>query len=429
MRHTALLLLLASALLSATADTYYDVTLSDRIPVSDQMLDAYGSVHVHVAGREFTVSVVDVSDTSASFAIYEGTTKVCGQYDPNCIVRLGEENQALAAATGFYITLNDKPSSLFMQVRVSFKIPGSACELILGNADETKAVNVLFVPDDFKKTDAELFTTTAKRAAEALLAVEPFKSNAAKFNFYVAGFALGKTFDFKKYWWDPAVDEATRSCRRTVTVAFSKYYFFDESAGSAAYAENIDYLAISQRGHVRLPSVPFWKSEEGTADPYFEGLGEKLFPHEFGHAFAKLADEYFFETQFAEYSANRESSYYDYGRLSNIGGIGCPKWCSGEVGGSEECKYWWNRLAECEGSGGYDCIKKVVAEKSDATDFVLSCDFGKGCESGTGCYAGGGYRYVSLFKPVAEGGCMMSGGSSFCPVCERELEHTLEQYG
>ncbi|PIT85102.1 hypothetical protein COU36_05175 [Candidatus Micrarchaeota archaeon CG10_big_fil_rev_8_21_14_0_10_59_7] len=427
----ALVLLLASSLLAVAAETeperYHEVTLSSAWPSSDDLFDAYKTVRVHVGGREFLVNVVDVSENSASFEIYEGTAKICGQYDPNCIVKLGEENQALATETGFYITLNDKPGTLFKQVRVSFKIPGSACERIMGDSDETKALNVVFVPDGFAKTDGGLFRSSAENAAEALLSVEPFKSNAARFNFYVADFALGKRFDFKRYWWDPAVDDTVRSCRRTITVAFSKYYFLGEAQGALAHADNSGFSAVSQRGRIRIPSELFWDEEVGI-DP-FKGLGEQTITHEFGHAFARLADEYFFESSFAEYAATGKNWYYDYGRLSNIGEIGCTGWCSGEAGGSDECRMWWSRLAACEGSGGYDCLNQVKGEKSNVIDFVLSCDFGKGCEEGTGCYAGAGYEYMSLFKPVPEEECIMSGGKSFCPVCTAVLEQKLREYG
>ncbi|PIT85101.1 hypothetical protein COU36_05170 [Candidatus Micrarchaeota archaeon CG10_big_fil_rev_8_21_14_0_10_59_7] len=429
-----LLLLLCFAALVYAGDEFSALTLDDATPAGVALISQNTGVWLQAGGREFHILAEDVPDYSVALEITGEGKLLCGNYDPNCAVGF-DENPRITAMTGAVVIFLGAKDGF---ASVLFALPETAsgvCGKFAGSADEEKALAILFVPDGFEKGDEMEFLETAENAAAAFRATEPFASAIRKFNFYAASFLTGQLFRC-------ATDDAacsgmlalTRNCRRTVTIVLSKTFEEEEIERTAEGGAKRSAVANTDAHVVIVPSAYFAPGRDVST----KREGERLLAHEFGHAFARLDDEYFARdiwilTSLTGGLANLPQLSGD---MPNTGGEGCTKWCSGESAASERCVEYWVKLVVCEKSKEKYCVGRVQGEfeksggADSVVDFVLGCDFGKDCLPGTRCLPGAHYVYLERFKPVADGMCVMSGNqNTFCLVCTAALEKMLERFG
>ena len=114
-----------------------------------------------------------------------------------------------------------------------------------------------------------------------------------------------------------------------------------------------------------------------------------VLPHEFGHTFGGLADEYVDEDISYEelHSTNTEPLQPNITTLVNFD----KKW------------------------------KDLVAADTPIPTPISAQNISK-----VGAYEGGGYRKKGIYRPVIR--CMMSSGGGFCPVCKRALNEMFKIY-
>ncbi|OIO27702.1 hypothetical protein COX86_02255 [Candidatus Micrarchaeota archaeon CG_4_10_14_0_2_um_filter_60_11] len=409
----ALLLLLAFSAFALAAEAtpaphwYERVSLSESHTSQQMLLLDIDGARLTVNGNEFLVDLVDRSPDSVALKITHDGEVLCSGLEPNCILKAGQENDALLAMTGVRISWTPSQYSDDMSngALILFELPGPACVQIYGSAAVETGLNLAFVSDGFEKGEEAEFKAAAVNAVRDLISVAPYSRHAAAVNAYYVPASFGKSYEFTDQGMPEGISNAVRECRQAVTVLLSKEFWKGETA-------------LASRGFARLPAPLYLKSRSDAL------TGRLVVAHEFAHAIAELDDETFNESRFA----SGEGATLVYAPNTDM--LGCGKWCSGANGGGKQCNTLWAAFSNCQGKGA-ECVAGVsAAYGADALAALLACNFGSDCVSGTGCYAGVGYVFITAFKPV-KSDCIMGDlySARFCPVCERALEEKLKEFG
>ena len=121
--------------------------------------------------------------------------------------------------------------------------------------------------------------------------------------------------------------------------------------------------------------------------------------HEFGHSFAGLADEYYYDDQFVEY-------YYP------------------------DCEPWEQNITTLYDfeSKWESQLPRTVAVPTPAPAEVIWAEDGNGYQSLVGVYEGAGYQSKGVYRPYPD--CRMKTNSpkAFCPVCQSAISRLIDFY-
>lgn len=250
---------------------------------------------------------------------------------------------------------------------------------IIKNGDPSDCIDIVILPEGYSKEDSALFVADANKACEILFHHNPFD-------------------DYKKFFNVIRVD--TFSIENGVSIPRKNIW------KNTVFKTNFDtfysdrYLTTShmKNMHSILECIPYEyiivlvNSEEyggGGIYNYYTltSARDKFFPqvlvHEFGHSFAGLGDEYFYENDInlGLYNENVEPWEPNLTTLSDFD------------------KKWKNM---------------IEADVPIPTPDSLSCK--------VGVYEGGGYVFKGVYRPVYND-CRMKNNVAkhFCPVCERAV--------
>ena len=126
---------------------------------------------------------------------------------------------------------------------------------------------------------------------------------------------------------------------------------------------------------------------------------EPVVVHEFGHSFAGLADEYYYDDQFVEY-------YYP------------------------DCEPWEQNITTMFdfASKWNDMLPRTIAIPTDVPQTEIWNEDGNGIPLLVGLYEGAGYQSKGVYRPYPD--CRMKTNSpkAFCPVCQRAIARIIEFY-
>ncbi len=242
---------------------------------------------------------------------------------------------------------------------------------IRGGGNHAGKVDVAILGDGYAEKDLRKFWNDAAKTAEALLSHEPFASLKDKFNFVAVA--------------APSEDSGVsvphmNSWKRT---AFGSHY-------DTFYTDR--YLTTSNQRAIfdALAGVPFEiMIILGNTDKYGGGgiynsvtlvsAGHRTFRvvtvHEFGHAFAGLGDEYFYDDDYSD-------NYPD----------GVEPWEPNITTRTDFASKW------------EDLVNEGVA----------------------GLYEGGGYRSKGIWRPAEDCRMRTNECEGFCPVCTRAIIRMTE---
>ena len=243
--------------------------------------------------------------------------------------------------------------------------------VVHGGAALSDAVDIVIVSEGYAKADEAKFWADASRAAEALFSHEPFKGRAEQFTVravFAPSAQSGVSVPHEGIW--------------RQTVASSHFDTF--------YTER--YLTTSSVWDVwnLIGTVPFEQVIVLANTPIYGGGGiynsltimnsdhptfVPVLVHEFGHAFAGLADEYYYDDQFEpQYPADTEPWEPNITTLVNFG----AKWAD-------------------------------LVEAGEA-----------------GLYEGGGYQSKGVYRPVPDCRMKTNECDRFCPVCTRAILRMID---
>jgi hypothetical protein len=123
--------------------------------------------------------------------------------------------------------------------------------------------------------------------------------------------------------------------------------------------------------------------------------------HEFGHSFAGLADEYYYDDQFVEY-------YYP------------------------DCEPWEQNITTLFdfSSKWNDMLPQGTAIPTAPVEGNIWKTFHEGTsmDSLVGVYEGAGYQSKGVYRPFPDCRMKTNAAESFCPVCQRAIARIIEFY-
>ena len=256
-------------------------------------------------------------------------------------------------------------------IRPASGTPDTRDLLISGPA--SRCIDVAIVAEGYTAQEMETFYEDARSALESILSHEPFGSMKDRFNFRAIGLVSeksGVSVPRKGLWLDTPLHSH-----------FDTFYS-DRYLTTLHVKDLHDALAGVPYEHIIILANTDTYGGGGIFNSYTLTTAHHPFfkpvvVHEFGHSFAGLADEYYYDDQ---YSDTYVSDY----------------------------EPWEQNIT-------------TKADFSSKWEDMLGKD-------GVGLYEGGGYRSKGVWRGARD--CRMKTNTckSFCPVCQRAIERIIRFY-
>ena len=258
-------------------------------------------------------------------------------------------------------------------------------------------IDVAIVAEGYTAAEVEKFYTDAQTAVDAILAHAPFADYRDRFNF--VAIALESE--------DSGVSVPREGLWKNTAVG-SNYdtFYTDRYLTTSSVWKMHDALCGVPYEHLVILANTDTYGGGGIFNSYtLTTAGHTAFRpvvvHEFGHSFAGLADEYYYDDQFVEY-------YYSE---------------------SEPWEQNITTLYDFE-SKWDDMLPKVIGIPTGPVDGNIWEKFhdGVSMESMIGVYEGAGYQSKGVYRPFPDCRMKTNAAESFCPVCQRAIARIIEFY-
>ena len=267
---------------------------------------------------------------------------------------------------------------------------------LLKSGSPQEKIDVAIVAEGYTKEEAEQFYKDAQVAVEAILAHEPFGTYKDRFNFVAIALESkesGVSVPREGLWKDTAVG--------------SNYdtFYSDRYLTTSCVWKMHDALCGIPYEHLVILANTDTYGGGGIYNSYTltTALHKDFKPvvvHEFGHSFAGLADEYYYDDQFVEY-------YYP---------------------DSEPWEQNITTLFDFE-SKWDDMLPKIIQIPTPVEGNVWEkIKAGTKPESIVGVYEGAGYQSKGVYRPYPDCRMKTNAAESFCPVCQRAIARIIEFY-
>ncbi len=267
---------------------------------------------------------------------------------------------------------------------------------LLKSGSPQEKIDVAIVAEGYTKEEAEQFYKDAQVAVEAILAHEPFGTYRDRFNFVAIALESkdsGVSVPREGLWKDTAVG--------------SNYdtFYSDRYLTTSCVWKMHDALCGIPYEHLVILANTDTYGGGGIYNSYTltTALHKDFKPvvvHEFGHSFAGLADEYYYDDQFVEY-------YYP---------------------DSEPWEQNITTLFDFE-SKWDDMLPKIIQIPTPVEGNVWEkIKAGTKPESIVGVYEGAGYQSKGVYRPYPDCRMKTNAAESFCPVCQRAIARIIEFY-
>ncbi|MDR2359207.1 MAG: IgA Peptidase M64 [Prevotellaceae bacterium] len=262
-----------------------------------------------------------------------------------------------------------------------------AATALLHQGHPSQKVDVALLAEGYTAGEMEKFRADAARFMDYLFAVEPFASHRHDFNIWTVeavSEASGTDIPHEGIWKNTAADagfytfgidryltapDHTRLCELAWNTPYDVLYVLvntEKYGGGGIY----NFYGLSMSDHP---------------------LAKDVFPHEFGHAFAGLADEYY----------TSEVAYHDFYDF--------------------ETEPWEPNLTTLV---DFDKKWRDLLDKDTPVPTPNTAAYA----NTVGVFEGGGYISKGVFRPALD--CRMKSNTTkgFCPVCHRAIIKMIEAY-
>lgn len=263
-----------------------------------------------------------------------------------------------------------------------------------GSPDEK--IDVAIVAEGYTAEEAENFYRDAQTAVDAILAHAPFGEYKDRFNF--VAIALESE--------DSGVSVPREGLWKN-TAAGSNYdtFYSDRYLTTSCVWKMHDALCGIPYEHLVILANTDTYGGGGIYNSYTLTTARHkdfrpVVVHEFGHSFAGLADEYYYDDQFVEY-------YYSE---------------------SEPWEQNITTLYDFE-SKWDDMLPKVISIPTEVDgDVWEKIRNGASMESLVGVYEGAGYQSKGVYRPYPDCRMKTNAADAFCPVCQRAIARIISFY-
>ena len=241
------------------------------------------------------------------------------------------------------------------------------------SGDSREKIDIAIVAEGYTEAEAELFYRDARTAMESIWSHEPFKSMQDRFNIVAVAPVSqdsGVSIPHDGLW------------KETALGSHFDTFYSDRYLTTLNLFRLHDVLAGIPYEHIIILANTDNYGGGGIFNSYVLSAAHNRFAlpvvvHEFGHSFAGLADEYYYDDQYEEfYHPDTEPWEPNITTLVDFG----SKW------------------KDMMGQGG------------------------------VGLFEGGGYQSKGVFRPQEDCRMKTNGHPDFCPVCERAVRGIIDFY-
>lgn len=266
---------------------------------------------------------------------------------------------------------------------------------ILRNGTPQECIDVAILAEGYTAEETEIFYEDAEKAVAAILSHEPFASMRDRFNFVAVALPSedsGVSVPGQGLW------------KNTALSSHFDTFYMDRYLTTLRLKNLHDNLSGISYEHIVILANTDTYGGGGIFNSYtlttaHHKAFEPVVVHEFGHSFAGLSDEYYYDDQFVEY-------YYP------------------------DCEPWEQNITTLYdfASKWEDMLPRSVAVPSPMPEGPIWDETGNGKDSLIGVYEGGGYQSKGVYRPYYD--CRMKTNSpkAFCPVCQRAIARIIDFY-
>ncbi|MDY3979988.1 MAG: M64 family metallopeptidase [Tidjanibacter sp.] len=259
---------------------------------------------------------------------------------------------------------------------------------ILKSGSPREKIDVAILAEGYTDSQMEAFLNDAQRTVDAIMSYAPFARHRDEFNFVAVMSASDDT--------DVSMPGQNRWRSTAVCSAFDTFYSDRYLTTNEVFKIN-DLLANIPTEHIIILANTEKYGGGGIYNSYtLTNSRNKYFApvvvHEFGHSFAGLGDEYFYEHD----------------------DIATGQYCA-------EVEPWEPNITTLKDfdSKWRDMLPESYVVPTPATDSAR--------ENYTiGVYEGGGYLTHGVYRPTVTCRMRDNVATRFCPVCERAIERVIE---
>ena len=267
------------------------------------------------------------------------------------------------------------------------------CRYVHKGGDSKEAIDIAIVGEGYTKEEMEFFYRDAKETADQILSYEPFKGKADKLNFIavpVESKESGVSIPLKREW------------KQTAFSSHFSTFYSDRYLTTLHLFDLHDALASVPYEHIIILANTDNYGGGGIYNSYVLTAAHNRWAmpvvvHEFGHSFAGLADEYFYDDGTDQYDLHTEPWEPNITTLVNF-----------------DSK--WKDLVEKSG------IITKADQRLPAYRTLVESDYK------VGIYEGGGYLSEGIYRPYPT--CRMRDNTYplFCPVCQRAISRMIDYH-
>lgn len=264
---------------------------------------------------------------------------------------------------------------------------GQRWEYLRRSGDSREKIDVAFVAEGYRNSEMDIFRRDCQESMEAMLAHEPFRTMADRFNFvavYSSSEDSGVSIPHDGLW------------KRTATESHFDTFYSDRYLTTLHLKRLHDLLAGIPYEHIVILANTDNYGGGGIYNSYLlsaahHPMCKPVVVHEFGHSFAGLADEYYYDDQYElVYPADTEPWEPNLTTLVDFS----SKWAD------------------------------MMPRKAR----IPTKPSGKNLYTEIGVYEGGGYQSKGVYRPSQECRMKVNEAPDFCPVCQRAIARIIDYY-
>lgn len=277
------------------------------------------------------------------------------------------------------------PNDILIKKKGLHNIPDYS--IIYQGGEISKSINVAILAEGYTIAEMPKFRTHAKAACDAILQHSPFNKLKNKFNFFAVE-TISK---------DSGVSVPREN--KWLTTAFSSHFdtfYSDRYLTTSNVADIHDAIAGIPYSHIIILANTDVYGGGGIFNSYtLTTTGHRAFKpvivHEFGHSFAGLADEYF----------------YDSDVLDNTYDHSVEPWEANITTLVDFSSKWKGMLKEST---------PIPTDPEQGETYPI------------GVFEGAGYSAKGIYRPAVDCRMKTNKSNDFCPVCQRAIEELVKFY-
>ena len=276
-------------------------------------------------------------------------------------------------------------------------MPQEAAEhtYILKGGSPAECIDVAILAEGYTAEEMPVFYEDARKAVETILSHDPFGQYKDSFNFVAVGLESEES----------GISEPGKGDWKNTALGshFSTFYM-DRYLTTLRIKNLHNRLAGIPYEHIIILANTDTYGGGGIYNSYTLTTAHHpafapVVVHEFGHSFAGLADEYYYDDQFVEY-------YYP------------------------DCEPWEQNITTLYdfGSKWESQLPRTVAVPTPVPVEQIWAEDENGYPALVGVYEGAGYQSKGVYRPYPD--CRMKTNSpkAFCPVCQRAITNLIDFY-